>query len=359
MRVKSKVKKDKNNRLRRSTKIILTIVLICLFAISLFTLVKNLLISSENINNKKEIYSYSNKFNYNYDVVLKDNPYTDTKILGMDTTAYVTDLIDYIDLNLNYNYDSDVSSDIEYTYKITSKLVGIYTSNGEEQNIWNKSYILMDEQKSKASGNGFNINEKIKLDLKKENELVKSFEQQLFMSIDARYIVTLSVTSETMIEEKLVKNNYQTTVSIDLGSKTTSIKGDNNKDNRQYVTKDVIQTRSINKVEVSIGVVCFILAIIIFRKLSKSETSRFIRNDYRIELNKILRLCQDKIVQVSNKIEVNQTNVIDVKDFGEIIKLSEELFKPILYWTDTEEDESWFCVVSNNVSYRYILKSKG
>ena len=54
--------------------------------------------------------------------------------------------------------------------------------------------------------------------------------------------------------------------------------------------------------------------------------------------------------------EISEANLIEVKDFGEIIKLSEELYKPILYWSSKEEEESWFCVVTNSVSYRYILK---
>ena len=80
------------------------------------------------------------------------------------------------------------------------------------------------------------------------------------------------------------------------------------------------------------------------------------RNEFRLELNRILRLCQDKIVQVSSNLEVDTTNVIDVRDFGEIVKVSEELFKPILYWISPRDDEAWFTVMSHGVTYRYILK---
>ena len=45
-----------------------------------------------------------------------------------------------------------------------------------------------------------------------------------------------------------------------------------------------------------------------------------------------------------------------VKDFGEIVKVSEELFKPILYWISPRNDEAWFTVMSHGVTYRYILK---
>ena len=48
-----------------------------------------------------------------------------------------------------------------------------------------------------------------------------------------------------------------------------------------------------------------------------------------------------------------------VKDFGEIIKVSEELFKPILYWESKESTEAWFSVMSNEITYRFIFRNNG
>ena len=44
------------------------------------------------------------------------------------------------------------------------------------------------------------------------------------------------------------------------------------------------------------------------------------------------------------------------KDFGEIFKVSEELFKPILYYNAIENEEAWFSVMSGKTSYRFVLK---
>lgn len=356
MRVKANKNIIEKNRMRKSTKIIVTLISFALLIYSLVALAGNFLISSD-VNNKKEIYSYTNKFNYDYKVNLVQNDYTDTNILGMNENAYITDLIDFIDLNINYSYIPDKTSNIDYKYSITSKLVGVYTSNGEEQNIWNKDYVLVEEKNfNKASQNKIDIKENIKLDLKEQNNLVKKFEQKMSMQLKAKYIITLNVTTTTNIENENINNKYSTTISIDLGSKTTCIKGDNNKEEKQFATKDITVKKKTNKLQIVTGFITLILSILLFRKLSKTETTKLIRNEYRLELNKILRICQDKIVQVSNRIEINESNLIEVKDFGEIIKLSEELYKPILYWSSKDKEESWFCVVTNSVSYRYILK---
>jgi len=352
---KARNKSINKKRMRKSTKIMITIVSLVLLSYSLVVLINNLLISS-NMNNKKEIYSYTNKFNYNYKVNLLPNIYTDSTVLGMNENAYVTELIDYIDLNVNYSYLTDLKSNIECKYSVTSKLVGIYTHNGKEQNIWNKEYTLLKEKELKESNNKIDISEKLKLDLKEQNKLVKDFEQKMNMSISAKYIVTLNVTTNTIVDNEKIKNNYTTTIAIDLGDKTTTIVGDNNKEEKKFVAKNIVVEKQTDKTELILGIIALIISMILFSKLSNTETTKFVRNEYRLELNKILRICQDKIVQVSGGIDVSHTNLIDVKDFGEIVKLSEELFKPILYWSSKDEDESWFCVVSNSVSYRYILK---
>ena len=95
--------------------------------------------------------------------------------------------------------------------------------------------------------------------------------------------------------------------------------------------------------------------IFIFRYAINSKVANIVRNEYKHELNRLLKLCQDKIVRVNTKPDTNMSNVVLVKDFGEIVKLSEELFKPILCYIDETQDEAWFSVMSNSVDYRYVL----
>jgi hypothetical protein len=59
---------------------------------------------------------------------------------------------------------------------------------------------------------------------------------------------------------------------------------------------------------------------------------------------------------IDTKPETTEKNITIVSDFGELAKLSEELFKPILCYIDEENGQTWFTVVSDNAKYRYILK---
>ncbi|MGN1327725.1 MAG: DUF5305 family protein [Clostridia bacterium] len=352
-----RARKTKNKvKMRKSTRSFCIAVASVLFVISAATLFNSSLGEKTN-KTKEEIYSYTNKFSYGYQVNLLPNKYIEESSLGMNEIAYITDLIDNINLDLNYNYNSDNESTIKYTYSIKGILSGVYTRDGKEQKVWTKQYTLKEPTENIITGKNFNIKENLLLDLKEQNKLVRDFEQEIGITVDTTYNVILEVETNTEVDGEQVNNRYSSSLAISLGKKTTTINGENNKEDTQYVSKEIEQTIKIDSTSKVISAILFAISIVsLYYIKKKTVTMNKTRNEFRLELNRILRLCQDKIVQVSSKLEVDTTNVIDVKDFGEIVKVSEELFKPILYWISPRDDEAWFTVMSNGVTYRYILR---
>ena len=349
------VKKSKI-KMRKSTRYFYIALASILFAISTAILFGNFF-GGKTDKIKEEVYSYTNKFQYDYKVNLLKNKYIENTTLDMSESAYITDLMDTIDMNLHYTYQSDEKSTIKYTYGIKAVLNGVYTKDGEEQKIWAKEQVLKEPTENTAIDEKLDITENLVLNLKDQNQLVKDFEQEIGISIDATYNLVLDVQTNTQVNGKQVDNHYISTVSIDLGKKTTRIQGENNKSDTQYVSQEIEQTPETSTFVKVLGIIMLAVSIYIFRFVFiKTVPMNKTRNEFRLELNRILRLCQDKIVQVSSNLEVDTTNVIDVRDFGEIVKVSEELFKPILYWISPRDDEAWFTVMSHGVTYRYILK---
>ncbi|MGN1270288.1 MAG: DUF5305 family protein [Clostridia bacterium] len=343
------------NRLRKSTKYIYVLIAIALAIISLFNLLYNL--SESNMKTKtKQVYQYTNKFNYDYYVNLIENQFMSNTQITDKTLAYVTDLIDTINLDFNYKYLADKESNLQYQYSIIGKMQVIYTKDGEEQKIWEEEEVLLKKENLEQQSNKIDIKENLKLDLKEKNELLYEFKQKMGMSIDAKYTVTLKVDITTQIEDKSIQVNYSPTIQVDLAEKTSKITGENNIEESQYISKEYQVNSSRNVFMIILDVILLFVAAIIVKYVTKSKTIHRVKNEYRQELNRILKLCQDKIVQVSTRPMDNLEDIVYVKDFGEIIKVSEELFKPILYYFDYEKEEAWFSVMSSGTVYRYILK---
>lgn len=346
-------------KMRKSIRYFYLVSAILILTCSCGYLIKTLMAAEKSNIKTKEIYSYANKFNYSYKVNLVNNPYIDEETLQKKDNVYVTDLIKSIDLDLKYKYEASKESEIKYEYAVKGYIEATYTKDGEEQKVWEKEYILLDSQSKTEESNNIKIEENLNLNLKEQNNLVKKFEQEMGMNVEAKYIIKLEVKISTNIEEQDVKSTHVSTISTDLAEKTTKISGENNKEDKKYISKQITEQIQYNTFSIIISIVLDIIAIAILRYVfKKTKPMNRIRNEYRQELNRILRLCQDKIVQISTQIDIKNEKIIDVKDFGEIIKVSEELFKPILYWCAKDKDEAWFCVVSNHITYRYILKNE-
>lgn len=344
------------NKIRKSTKYFLTCLAIILIILSSINLTQNL--SKENIKTRtKEIYNYTNKFNYDYSVNLIKNKYIDEEDANQKGVVYVTNLMDTTDLTLKYDYISSKKSNLEYTYSVIGNLKVVYTKNSEEQKILDKKETIIEETSKQLSASEFNINEKINIDLKEKNNMLDDFKQKMGMSVDAVYTITLKVNVNTNIEGEEVNSNYESNIQFDLAEKTTKITGENNKEDKEYISKEYNVNSTKNILAIILDVIFIAVALIIFRYISKFRVANRVKNEYKQELNRILKICQDKIVQVNTKPNEKSENIVHVKDFGEIVKVSEELFKPILYYFDNEKQEAWFSVMTGNIEYRFIFKN--
>ena len=346
--------KNEKNRIRKSTRIIFTVIAFIILIFSFYGLLKST--QSDTMNTKKEqIYAYTNKFNYDYNVKLIENKYMEDKQIE-NQTAFVTDLMDIITLNLNYEYTADKNTSIQGEYSVIGRMEVVYKKDGEEQKIWKDEDVLVDSTPIIGTSDMIKIQEKLDIDLKEKNKLLIDFEHQMGMSIDAQYTVILKIKINTEIEEKVVEIAYEPIVQIELANKTTKIFGENNKEETEYVSKEY-EVASGNKIlTIVLSIIGILVSIAISKYISKFRTANVVRNEFRQELNRILKICQDKIVQVDSKPITNPEDTVTVKDFGEIVKVSEELFKPILYYYDNEQDEAWFSVMTGKIIYKYILK---
>lgn len=343
------------NKMRKSTKYGVTIVSIIVLIFSFINFIKTM--QKENMKTfTKEIYKYTNKYSYDYKVNLISNKYMTNEEIKDKNLAYVTDLIDNIKLELNYDYIANKNSEIKCNYSVVGLMQAVYTKNGEEQKIWEKEETLLNEKELKSASDNIQINEKLKLDLKEKNNLINNFKQQLGMTIEAKYTVKLKIKVTTDIEGKEIVDEIEPFINIDLAEKTTKIKGENNTENTEYISKDYKVTQKSSVLKMVIDIILMITAIYALRYVSKSKIANVVRNEYKYELNRILKICQDKIVQVSTRPNDEEIEVVYVKDFGEIFKVSEELFKPILYYNAKENEEAWFSVMSGKTSYRFVLK---
>lgn len=344
-------------KMKNSTRVSLVMVSLAFFAISSANFY-NSLFKNDSTKIEQDVYTYKNEYKSDYNVNIEQNPFILESSLPSGQT-YLSDLIDSIDININYNYSASKPSLINYSYKIDAIVDANYTNDGNEYNVWNKTYNLKTIDSLQTNDN-IQITEDINVDYQKYNKEVKSFKQTLGMNVDAFLHIKLIVNTSTVVSHQEVKNEYISNFSISLGDKVAVV--DNKNEDIQVDSlkqENTITDNNINIPKLIISLIIMVLSIyIIYYVRFKTKKFNAIRNEFKLELNRILKSCQDRIVIVKNQIDNDSESIIDVNDFGELIKLSEELYKPILCWISDslEEEQAQFSVISNKVKYRFILK---
>ena len=344
-------------KMKNSTRVSLVTLALFVFAISSANFYTSIF-KTNSTKVEENIYSYTNEFSSDYTVNIKENPFIEEQILPSGQT-YVSDLINSLDMDVNYKYSASQSSAVKYTYEIDAILVSSYSQDGKDYNVWNKTFPLKVSEQLE-SNDTINISEKVNIDYKKYHQEVKDFKETMGMSLKSYLFVKLTVNTSTDVYGQVRKNQYVSNFSISLGDKVAVIEDKSeNKTVGDYKNTNTINYNHIDVTKCVFSLISMSICIYIIYYINfKTRKFNFIKNEFKLELNRILKACQDRIVIVKNQLDTDEENIIDVHNFGELIKLSEELYKPILCWIsdDLNNEQASFSVISNKIKYRFILK---
>lgn len=309
-------------------------------------------------NTYQEEVSYKSSSNVSYKVYLLENDYFDEPYLGMNRT-YISSLINYIDINFNYNLNFSNFVSGKYTYYIKG-IIAADKVKDDDSSYWSKSYILKEPVTiSYDNQNSFNIDTNAKVDYQKYNSLLNEFRKDYGISFDGTFKVQLVIESEsnaTNIKESIPVDSL-IEVRVPLTQQVIDLSIDlSNNDNEGEVSETIVNNTSSNYVFLGLGILfmsvtlCLLWLIfryIIFIYLSKSEYSK--------TLKKIFSTYDSVIVNVSNLPNLNDLKVIEVNTFSELIDAHSEVRMPINYYEEVADCKSVFVLVSTNMAWVYTL----
>ena len=199
--------------------------------------------------------------------------------------------------------------------------------------------------------------EDIEINLTDYNKMIEDFVEEVQMSINSKLCVIFEVNLTAYANGEMITENYQNEMQITIGEKITKITGKFNDSKENEKTRKVEVKKETNKFTNIAWMVITCLGIIgiIIVKMETKPTNK-ISNTFKSELNQILNICGDKIVKISSNNTMYGNSIIELSDINELVKLSEETFKPILYYQVPNKNIAWFYVVLEKEIYRYILK---
>ena len=351
-----------SKKIKLSNRLRMTIVLVSIIIIAIGSgnCIKAFTQDKKTVTENRELYRYNNKLTANAKINLKSNDYIEESEM-IEGQAYLSDLISNIDINFDYKYVDTIETNVVYDYKIEAIVKAKYSSTTNSYDVLNKSETIKEEGKKAVSSKDLNIKEDVNVDYEKYHKILKEFRQEMGINTDSYLYVRLTVNTITDVNEKSVENQYTYDYKISLGDKIAVIDAKTDDESTKTLVDEskVDTTVAIDVKEIIINAIIVLIGIALLRIiLVKTEELRTIKNEFKLELHRIMKAYEDKIVEIEDLKNIDVKHATEVKDILQLRKLAEEALVPIYCYVkdDVNTQEAYFIVQKYESVYIYVLK---
>ncbi|MBR4231246.1 MAG: hypothetical protein IKR74_03715 [Bacilli bacterium] len=308
----------------------------------------------------KEVYiKYNETSDIDYKVYLKENDFFKEKFLGPNR-SYIASLIDYIDTTFNYKISlQDENADFKYSYFIESE-INVKEKNGTSSLYNYKETIINEIVRYSEKKSDAYINEKVRINYNKYNDLIKSFLSTYNLdNTNSTLTVRMYVNILGSCEDLDNKSNESVmSIEIPLTTKTMNIEMSNDlietEDNIMACSNNNFKTIVFLFFGILMSAFTTIIIIILIRYIVKTRTAEDI---YHKELKKILNNYHSYIQKINNQFNLSMYQKLKVDTFSDMLEIRDTLQQPILMVENSSKDGVYFIIPSNTkILYTYCLK---
>lgn len=332
---------------------------ICISTVILFLGII-MIIKSVKIDNggNELLYSYNVSRNVSYDVHLIDNEFFPEKNLEANKT-YISSLVDKINMNFTYSLSGNKKAETKYIYQVVAVATVKYASaaSDSKDSIWSKQYRIIEPKTGEAQDSNFSIKESFDIDFAQCNADVKNFKEQLKIPVVADLQVKLIVRSDMDVpgvEDTVVESSIMN-LKMDLAEDVFTIEKDFDNTSTESVYDKKETKKQINKPLIAIGSVFVFCAVMIILDSIRKSIKFSKKSDYAIALNRILKNYGDIVAEIVSPVEIDNLNVIEVKNFDQLLDIEEEVRMPILFYETIPDQQGEFIIICDNMAYRYVI----
>ena len=294
--------------------------------------------------------TYTQNGRFDYTVILKNNTVYNTKILYPGQGKIFKKITDYLNMTFTYTFISDKKANIQGQCTVTAQI---------NTDIWTKTYTLVPATtfNSTTATAKFKIEpaqyEKIIADINEETG-VTALEPKL--TITASIIITGTSNTDTFYESFSPAIEIPLNVNlIEIQTPLTQSQSDKIKKTQTITLKTSDQQLIIYIATAVVGAVLLTL----FLTITQNKTRTI--DEMEKTIKKIRKKYGEWIVDINNLPLSNDKQILMIKTLDDLIKISEELGKPVMHYTSVSAnpgDQHTFYVIDENTHYKYVLTNE-
>lgn len=288
---------------------------------------------------KIPLYRYNNKAAVNYRVFLKPNILYETNSLD-EGMLYITELVDYIKTTFNYEFSGDKVADIKGTYDIVAKVQGFNTEKEKVINIWEKNYTLVSKKNFTVDDKTKSVKEEINIRLNEYNDFVKQVIESTKINCETNLNIIMNINLSGNIDNKQIEETINPSIVIPLNVKMFQITGNTNIEKPGTIEETRQVQLPVNKKQVILyGIILGVLVIVLALLIFMTEGIEVKKDPHEKLLKQIFKKHGDRLVALSSNLTFNTEHVVMVKSIDDLVRIADEVGKPIMYKYSPEYKE--------------------
>lgn len=315
------------------------------------------LTNSKKISSETPVADYRSDINVSYNVIPKANMLYGDGVLDEGLT-YISEFVNQVDSNFEYKVSGDSTMNVSGYYTVNVVFTGYVDSEGKGVNVWSKQKEIVPRTEFNINATGDVLKQRVRIDVDDYNRFVKTV-------IEASNIKVPVKATVTMGGEAVIKNSKGETKEPIMGSLIIPLdksyfniekQGIESKDGKIVVVEKVNAPLNMLKLAVSIILALSGSIIIAYETISKPLGNQEIQLKH---VKKMLSSYGSRAAAVSKISAENMENSYEIKLMEDLVKVADELGKPILYeYKENVKDIEYFCVIEGNTMYRYNIEEK-
>lgn len=304
---------------------------------------------------KVSLYTYNNKANIGYSVVLKPNILYEEKSLS-EGKIYITEFIDHIKTSLNYVFIGKEQADIKGNYQVIAQMEG-YTGQDETyKTIWKKDFIISPKKDFSKKDKTISIKEENILTLTEYNEFAKKVIESSQISTSIKLTVLMNVNMTAKTDKGLIQENMSPSMTIPLNTSYFEITGKLSEEKPGNIEKTKQVKLPVNENKVIVYVIILGVSLILLIFLLFFIKTKPIIDPIEKRIKKIFKKYGDRLVALNNDIAVTCENYSEVKSMEDLVRIADEIERPIMYKYSLDYKEiSKFYINDDTQMYMFDL----
>jgi len=318
-----------NFQLERRARLALIALFSVFFAAALFYLVKTLARPGLVEENTPQ-YSYNQQAQVNYRVYLKpNNLYPDNNL--DPGKVYITNFVDYINTFFTYRFSGERAAGIKGTYDVVAVVEATAGKDGKK--VWEREFALLPKTPFAGQDRVIAVQQELPVRFGDLNAFVAGVVKESELIPDeVKMTVRWNVTVEAVTDSGTVQEKIAPTLVIPMAQKAFDIGGENNKEKagsliltRQTPAK--ANMKAVSGYGAATGLSVIVLALLmLFTTGSSGET-----DPVQKSLKRILKKHGDRLAVIGGDLSPAFENVIAVKSMDDLVRIADELSKPVMY----------------------------